>query len=190
VFGSSWSDALTTSGTFADFTVVGLPTRQEARGLSFGASIMAGLTALPAMRDGGRGRAWDPVLIKGAPEGVGTFAVQVARTRSAAKSPASAAPGKRGVSQAWLLFGRHPGDRSSGQVGGFSGIVRAHRGRDAVGNESTSLAGKSCNQALSLGSLPARILHGKEGVDGSSPSEGLQKPGKAGLSSRLYLHSL
>ena len=68
------------------------------------------------------------------------------------------------------------GDRSWGQVWGFSGTFRAHRGRGAACNESRSVAGKSCKQARFLRLPPAaRILHGKEGVDGSSPSEGFAK---------------
>ncbi len=66
------------------------------------------------------------------------------------------------------------GDRSWGQVGGFSGGLRAHQGRGAAGSESRAVAGKSCKQAL-LVCLPpaARNLHGKEAVPGSSPGEGL-----------------
>ena len=76
-------------------------------------------------------------------------------------------------------LGRVPassGDRSWGQVWGFSGTFRAHRGRGSADNESTSVAGKCCKQALFLGLRRAmRILHGKEGVDGSSPSEAYLK---------------
>jgi hypothetical protein len=65
------------------------------------------------------------------------------------------------------------GDRSWGHVWGFSGTVRPRRGRDAAGNESKSLAGKACEQALFVCLPPAaRNLHGKEGVGGSSPPEG------------------
>ena len=68
------------------------------------------------------------------------------------------------------------GDRSWGQVWGFSRTFRAHRGRGSACNESRSVAGKSCKQARFLRLPPAaRILHGKEGVDGSSPSEGSAK---------------
>jgi hypothetical protein len=77
-----------------------------------------------------------------------------------------------------------PGDRSWGQVGGFSGGLKAHQGRGAAGSESRAVAGKSWKQAL-LVCLPpaARNLHGKEGVDGSSPSEGSAKAPQGGASS-------
>jgi hypothetical protein len=67
------------------------------------------------------------------------------------------------------------GDRSWGQVGGFSVSLRALRGRGAAGNEKDVVAGKTRSQALFLWLPPAaRNLHGKEGVDGSSPSEGFE----------------
>jgi hypothetical protein len=66
------------------------------------------------------------------------------------------------------------GDRSWGQVRGFSGRVRVLRGRSAAGSRRTALAGKTCKQALFLRpSAERRILHGKEAVPGSSPGEGL-----------------
>jgi NADPH:quinone reductase-like Zn-dependent oxidoreductase len=83
VFGSSWSDALTTSGTFAEAAVV--PASQLIRkpaGLSFeeaAASVMSGLTALLAIRDVGRVQPGTRVLINGASGGVGIFAVQIAK---------------------------------------------------------------------------------------------------------------
>jgi NADPH:quinone reductase-like Zn-dependent oxidoreductase len=58
VFGSSWTNALSTSGTFAELAVV--PASQLIKkpvGLSFeeaAASVMSGITALIAMRDVGR----------------------------------------------------------------------------------------------------------------------------------------
>jgi NADPH:quinone reductase-like Zn-dependent oxidoreductase len=87
VFGSSWSDALTTSGTFAEAAVV--PASQLIRkpaGLSFeeaAASVMSGLTALLAIRDVGRVQPGTRVLINGASGGVGIFAVQIAKALGA-----------------------------------------------------------------------------------------------------------
>jgi hypothetical protein len=72
------------------------------------------------------------------------------------------------------------GDRSWGQVRGFSGRVRVVRGRGAAGEQRTAVAGKRCKQALLLRPSPAaRILHGKEAVPGSSPGEGLNTCKKA-----------
>jgi NADPH:quinone reductase-like Zn-dependent oxidoreductase len=87
VFGSSWADALATSGTFAEFTVV--PASQLIKkpvGLSFeeaAASVMSGLTALIAIRDVGRVGPGTRVLINGASGGVGTLAVQIAKALGA-----------------------------------------------------------------------------------------------------------
>jgi NADPH:quinone reductase-like Zn-dependent oxidoreductase len=83
VFGSSWADALATSGTFAEFTVV--PASKLIKkpvGLTFeeaAASVMSGLTALIAIRDVGRVGPGTRVLINGASGGVGTLAVQIAQ---------------------------------------------------------------------------------------------------------------
>ena len=77
------------------------------------------------------------------------------------------------------------GDRYWGQVRGFSGRLKALRGRDASDRRSGVVTGKTPQQALFLSPSPAaRILHGKEGVDGSSPSEGSSKrkiPGHRGF---------
>src|ERR671918_625581 len=87
VFGSSWTNALTTSGTFAELAVV--PASQLIKkpvGLSFeeaAASVMSGITALIAMRDVGRAGPGTQVLINGASGGVGTFAVQIAKSLGA-----------------------------------------------------------------------------------------------------------
>jgi NADPH:quinone reductase-like Zn-dependent oxidoreductase len=87
VFGSSWSNALTNSGTFAEFTVV--PASQLIRkpvGLTFeeaAASVMSGITALIAIRDVGRAGPGTRVLVNGASGGVGTFAVQIAKALGA-----------------------------------------------------------------------------------------------------------
>jgi NADPH:quinone reductase-like Zn-dependent oxidoreductase len=87
VVGSSWAGALATLGTFAEFTVV--PASQlikKPAELSFeeaAASVMSGLTALLAIRDVGKVGAGTSVLINGASGGVGTFAVQIAKSLGA-----------------------------------------------------------------------------------------------------------
>ena len=87
VFGSSWTGALATPGTFAELTVV--PASQligKPAGLAFeeaAASVMSGLTALIAIRDVGKVRSGSRVLINGASGGVGTFAVQIANALGA-----------------------------------------------------------------------------------------------------------
>ena len=83
VFGSIWPKA----GTFAQYAAV--PALQLVRKpavLSFAdaaASVMCGLTALVAMRDVGRVSTGTRVLINGASGGVGTMAVQIAKTLGA-----------------------------------------------------------------------------------------------------------
>ncbi len=87
VFGSSWADTLATPGTFAEYSVA--PAAQlimKPVTLSFeeaAASVMSGLTAMIAMRDVGRVGPGTRVLINGASGGVGTFAVQIAKTLGA-----------------------------------------------------------------------------------------------------------
>ncbi len=88
VFGSSWADTLANrAGAFAEFTVA--PASQlikKPAGLTFeeaAASVMSGLTALVAMRDVGRVGPGTRVLINGASGGVGTLAVQIAKTLGA-----------------------------------------------------------------------------------------------------------
>ena len=87
VFGSSWGNALGSPGTFAELAAV--PASQvinKPSALSFedaGASVMSGITALLAMRDVGKVGPGTAVLINGASGGVGTFAVQIARTLGA-----------------------------------------------------------------------------------------------------------
>jgi NADPH:quinone reductase-like Zn-dependent oxidoreductase len=88
VFGSSWDSSMTTqAGTFAEFTVA--PASQlisKPAGLTFeeaAGSVMSGLTALIAIRDVGRVGPAARVLINGASGGVGTFAVQIAKTLGA-----------------------------------------------------------------------------------------------------------
>ncbi|MEZ0112146.1 NADPH:quinone reductase-like Zn-dependent oxidoreductase [Catenulispora sp. EB89] len=88
VFGSLWGSANSSkTGTFAEFTVV--PASQLVKkpaGLSFeeaAASVMTGLTSLLAMRDAGRVRPGTRVLVNGASGGVGTMAVQIAKSLGA-----------------------------------------------------------------------------------------------------------
>ncbi|MCH7697308.1 MAG: NAD(P)-dependent alcohol dehydrogenase [Chloroflexi bacterium] len=88
VFGSSWDhDLPKRSGAFAEFAVV--PASQlikKPANLTFedaAASVMSGLTALIAMRDVGGVGPGTRVLINGASGGVGTLAVQIAKTLGA-----------------------------------------------------------------------------------------------------------
>jgi NADPH:quinone reductase-like Zn-dependent oxidoreductase len=86
VFGSIWENRRA-PGAFAELTVA--PEAQlivKPADLSFadaGAAVMSGLTALAAMRDVGRVGPESRVLINGASGGVGTFAVQIAKTLGA-----------------------------------------------------------------------------------------------------------
>jgi NADPH:quinone reductase-like Zn-dependent oxidoreductase len=87
VFGSLWAGALATPGTFAEFTVA--PASQlikKPTGLAFeeaAASVMSGLTALSAIRDVGKVKSGTRVLVNGASGGVGTFALQIAKSLGA-----------------------------------------------------------------------------------------------------------
>ena len=87
VFGSSWTGAAGTRGTFAELTA--LPASSlipKPAALSFeeaAASVMSGLTALAAMQTLGQVSRGTRVLINGASGGVGTFAVQIARSLGA-----------------------------------------------------------------------------------------------------------
>jgi NADPH:quinone reductase-like Zn-dependent oxidoreductase len=87
VFGSNWATAAMRAGTFAEYSVApasqlikkpATPSFKEAA-----ASVMSGLTALIAIRDVGKVGSGTTVLINGASGGVGTFAVQIARTLGA-----------------------------------------------------------------------------------------------------------
>jgi NADPH:quinone reductase-like Zn-dependent oxidoreductase len=88
VFGSLWGNSITVGpGTFAEYTTV--PAAQlvsKPAELSFedaGAAVMSGLTAMLAMRDVGRAGPGRRVLINGASGGVGTLAVQIAKSLGA-----------------------------------------------------------------------------------------------------------
>jgi NADPH:quinone reductase-like Zn-dependent oxidoreductase len=87
VFGSLWDTTLTTSGTFAELTVAPVSKLiKKPAGLTFedaGAAVMSGLTALIAVRDVGRVEPGTRVLINGASGGVGTLAVQIAKSLGA-----------------------------------------------------------------------------------------------------------
>ena len=95
VFGSSWTGAPDTPGTFADFTAV--PASQLIKKppeLTFeeaAAAVMSGLTALIAIRDVGKVESGTRVLINGASGGVGTFAVQIAHALGAEVTGVSSA---------------------------------------------------------------------------------------------------
>jgi NADPH:quinone reductase-like Zn-dependent oxidoreductase len=88
VLGSLWGSATgPRAGAFAHYTVA--PASQlvtKPAGLSFeqaAASVMTGLTAMIAMRDAGQVRPGTRVLINGASGGVGTMAVQIAKSLGA-----------------------------------------------------------------------------------------------------------
>jgi NADPH:quinone reductase-like Zn-dependent oxidoreductase len=88
VLGSLWGGTSgSRAGTFAQYTVA--PASQLVKkpgGLSFeeaAASAMTGLTALIAMRDVGQVHSGTRVLINGASGGVGTMAVQIAKSLGA-----------------------------------------------------------------------------------------------------------
>ena len=88
VLGSQWGKTVHhQAGTFAHYTVV--PASQLVKkpaGLAFeeaAASVMTGLTALTAMRDVGGVTAGTRVLINGSSGGVGTMAVQIAKSLGA-----------------------------------------------------------------------------------------------------------
>ena len=88
VLGSLWGSAVgSQAGAFAQYTVA--PASQllkKPAGLSFeeaAASVMTGLTAMIAMRDAGQVCPGTRVLINGASGGVGTMAVQIAKSLGA-----------------------------------------------------------------------------------------------------------
>jgi hypothetical protein len=69
-----------------------------------------------------------------------------------------------------------PGARFWGQVRGSLGRLRVLQGKSAAEGETSQIAGKALYQARFPHHLTAgRGLHGREGVDGSSPSEGFKK---------------
>jgi NADPH:quinone reductase-like Zn-dependent oxidoreductase len=88
VLGTLWAGGTgSQAGAFAQYTVA--PASQLVKkpaGLSFGeaaASVMTGLTAMIAMRDAGQVGPGTRVLINGASGGVGTMAVQIAKSLGA-----------------------------------------------------------------------------------------------------------
>jgi NADPH:quinone reductase-like Zn-dependent oxidoreductase len=87
VFGSSWTGTRGTRGTFAELTALPASSLSpKPPGLSFeeaAASVMSGLTALAAMQTLGKVTTGMRVLINGASGGVGTFAVQIAKSLGA-----------------------------------------------------------------------------------------------------------
>ena len=73
------------------------------------------------------------------------------------------------------------GARFWGQVEGFVGALRDHRGKGAASRETSQIAGKARYQARFPDRIASgRSLYGKEGVDGSSPSEGSAKAPQIG----------
>lgn len=87
VFGSLWDATLTTSGTFAEFAVAPASrVTKKPAALAFeeaAASVMSGITALLAVRDVGSVGPGSRVLVNGASGGVGTLAVQIAKSLGA-----------------------------------------------------------------------------------------------------------
>ena len=87
VFGSAWSDTLATRGTFAELSVARQhQLRRKPAAVSFEAAAaapMSAITALLAIRDVGAVAGGMRVLINGASGGVGTFAVQIAKSLGA-----------------------------------------------------------------------------------------------------------
>jgi NADPH:quinone reductase-like Zn-dependent oxidoreductase len=88
VLGSLWGSTIgSQAGAFAQYTVAPASQLvQKPAGLSFedaAASVMTGLTALIAMRDVGQVHPGTRVLINGASGGVGTMAVQIAKSLGA-----------------------------------------------------------------------------------------------------------
>jgi NADPH:quinone reductase-like Zn-dependent oxidoreductase len=73
-------------GAFAEYVAVGKRVAVKPRNLSFqeaAAAPVAGITALQGLRDHGRVRPGQKVLINGASGGVGTFALQIAKVLGA-----------------------------------------------------------------------------------------------------------
>jgi NADPH:quinone reductase-like Zn-dependent oxidoreductase len=87
VFGSAWTGSMATVGTYAELTVA--PAQQlikKPAGLTFeeaAGSVMSGITALSAIRDIAEVGPGTSVLVNGASGGVGTFAVQFAKSLGA-----------------------------------------------------------------------------------------------------------
>ena len=71
---------------------------------------------------------------------------------------------------------QHPGDRSWGHVRGDPGLLGEAEAQGRKEQPRRTDPGNTRRQARFLRFAPERFnLHGKEGVDGSSPSEGFAK---------------
>jgi hypothetical protein len=119
-----------------------------------------------------------------APRGTGLQVLEPAR----ALSPTKVDPGYDHTRSALgAVDNRYglPGARFWGQVRGSSGRLEVLQGNCETSGETSQIAGKARYQAPFPGHIAAGgILHGKEGVDGSSPSEGSserQIPGNRGF---------
>ncbi|MQY30816.1 NAD(P)-dependent alcohol dehydrogenase [Nocardia aurantia] len=86
VFGSQWGTR-SRPGTFAEYALAPadhlIPKPAELSFEEAGASVMSGITALRAVRDVGRAGPGRRILINGASGGVGTFAIQIAKSLGA-----------------------------------------------------------------------------------------------------------
>jgi NADPH:quinone reductase-like Zn-dependent oxidoreductase len=93
VFGSSFTEGL---GAFADYVAVServLAPKPASLSFEQAAALpMAGLTALQALRDGGRVEPGQRVLVIGASGGVGSFAVQLAKSLGAEVTGVASTP--------------------------------------------------------------------------------------------------
>jgi len=83
----------------------------------------------------------------------------------------------------WKTNRRQAGDRFWGQSAGLSGPLGATRDPSSPPARIPAFAGRApCRAGYQDAAAATRSLHGKEGVDGSSPSEGSAKGPQIGLS--------